>query len=337
MKNFTREQLLSRHHLSHQQIDRLLDEKESSNHPELKGQILHKLAHFIDVSKLFSREGIRFVPFKGPLLSLRLYNDPSFRYYSDLDFLMDFDSAKRAFAILLDAGFESPYFTWPNNADKEKRLESRTNQVLLFHPGKNIRVELHWQLFKHHWIGNNKINDLIQENLAEVEYAEQSFTVFSKEFELVYLIIHGGLHGWQWLKWLVDIRDFVAETGYDIAKFNQIVHQLGASRLVALCNSLLEEFFPESRKLPQEASVSNYLLRYSIKKINAPEGSSGTSFFGLFSLIVYRMRCFPGLSYKCRVMKTFLFCFDQIDAENTSSVAMNNASRIIKKLFRRFK
>jgi hypothetical protein len=45
-------------------------------------------------------------------------------------------------------------------------------------------------------------------NLSQLSFAGRTFTVLNPELDLLYLVIHGGLHGFFRLKWLVDIKIF---------------------------------------------------------------------------------------------------------------------------------
>ena len=329
-----REYLYQRHKLSHQQIDLLLEEKESGYYPELKGQLLGKVRDFLEVSKLLSEAGISFIPLKGPMLSYRLYGDPSFRYFSDLDMLMELPELKKALLILLDEGYETEFYIWPEDPIKEQLLVSRDNQYNIAHPGKQIGIELHWRPF-HYDIGPKEgIWPLLKENLDTIEYGGMQYHVFNPELEALYLVIHGGLHGFRWLRWLLDVRDLLLNINIDAGKFNDLCDKLQAHRMVALCNALMKEYFPGSALLPSDQKVSSYLLRSAHKAMAESSILPGNSLANAIRLNTYRLRCFPGMRFKKSLMKYTFYSSRQLQKNSVrSSFVYDIFRRIKRKLF----
>lgn len=310
----TREKLYHRHHLSHQQIDELLGEQESGNFPELKGQILAKLHDFLAISKIFYEAKINFIPIKGPLLSYRLYKDPSFRNYGDLDFLMDLPSVKKGILVLKEAGYTSSLFDWLANKHQKDLLFKHYYHIVLSHPERNITIELHWKLNNYDISEAGILDKVINSNQMQIKYAGHNYHVFNNEFELLYLIIHGGLHAWQWLKWLVDIHDFLNNISFDKSKFNELVELLHAERMVALCNALLTEYFPNSKTLPQSTKVSSYLLNYSRNQLQN-ENDGDYTLLGRIKSYWFRMKCFPGIKYKLSVVNHLFFSPEKLNSD----------------------
>ena len=95
------ELLYTRHRLSYPQIDSLL----GTNHKELyQKDIIENfkiIREFIVVTDEFRKNGIRFIPLKGPPLSHRIYGDATFRRYHDLDILIDSMDIKTTNPLLL--------------------------------------------------------------------------------------------------------------------------------------------------------------------------------------------------------------------------------------------
>ncbi len=107
-----REILHLRHQLSHQQIDDFLKERAGLEFPEGKAASMAKLDQFIRISRILSANAISFIVLKGPLLSLRLYGDPTFRTIGDFDFFIDEMEVPKTVAILGENGF-LPNDHWP--------------------------------------------------------------------------------------------------------------------------------------------------------------------------------------------------------------------------------
>jgi len=331
--DLNRDLLINRHWLSHQQIDELLHENFSEKHLSWKLQSMKMVGEFIQVSEFFNEKEIEHIPIKGPLLSYRLYKDPSFRFFSDLDFLMDMVSVKKAIAILKDQAYSMQHFEWPGDIRGEKLLRKHTNQVSLYNPEKGIKIELHWDLFKYQLAEKKIIGELIESNLVETKYAGHKFQVFNNEFELLYLIIHGGFHAWQRLKWLVDVNKYLKDISIDQSRFSEMVEALKAHRMIALCNALLSEYFPGDKLLPQKTKVSKFLLSYSKQRISAENELTDTSLRGRMKFHRFKMSCFPGCRLKMSVIKHILTSSDLLKSNKPTSKALNHyAASILKKI-----
>ncbi len=308
MRNFsllTRENLNQRHRLSHQQIDVLLNEKSSKAHlPEKLGQ-LFQVGEFIKLSDQFCEVGIPFIPLKGPILSYRLYKDASFRYSNDLDFLMPLNAVKKAIFILEKNGYQPYYFPWPANSNKERRLIKFNNQILFVHPEKQILIEIHWKLFKLAITNSNILSQTIKSNTIQIYFKERNFQVFNNELELLYLIIHGGLHAWRRLKWLVDVKDFMEKIPIDTDKFTLLVVQCNATRMVSLCNAILGYYFPACPVLPCKAvRNTKKRLKFTISQIEE-EDDYNKPFLEIIKCYRFRQHCVPGFRFKFSIIAIF--------------------------------
>jgi len=316
--------------MSHQQIDDFLVEKESGKYPDLKGQLLGKVKDFIEVSKILTDAGISFIPLKGPILSYRLYDDPSYRYFSDLDLLMDIPNLKRAIESLKESGYKAFLYEWPSKFKKESLMLRRDNQFLVYHPDKNICIELHWKPFHYNLMESKPFNELIRNNLADLKYGNLQFKVFNKELEILYLVIHGGLHAWSWLKWLIDVNKFLIKYPPDPELFKKLTLSLNAHRLVALCNSMLAEYFPDSPLLPDSSITPKFLNNFASKAILKQNGEP-SSVLERIKLSLFRLRCFKGNNFKYSVIRYLLYSSGQLHGNSIkTSLPIDNIRRIVK-------
>ncbi|MFQ3174401.1 MAG: hypothetical protein ACI8W0_001520 [Flavobacterium sp.] len=297
-----RKNLNQRHRLSHQQIDELLNEKYSKEHlPEKLGQ-LFQVGEFIKLTDEFREADIPFTPLKGPILSYRLHNDPCKRYSNDLDFLIPIKAIKEAIAVLKKNGYQSCFFPWPENSNKERRLIKLDNQIVFAHPKNQVIIEIHWKLFKPTITSSNVLSEVLMSNGHQIVFNERNFQVFNNELELLYLIIHGGLHAWFRLKWLIDVKDFIEKIPIDTEKFNQLVEQCNASRMVSLCNATLSNFFPDSPLLPcKSVRSTKKRLKFTISQIEEEE-SDYKSFLKKLNFYWFQIHFFPGFRFKLSVI-----------------------------------
>ncbi len=304
MQNFpvSRQLLHQRHRLSHQQIDELLNEKSSKEHLSEKLGQLFQLSEFIRLTDEFREAAIAFTPLKGPILSHRLHGDASYRFSNDLDFLLPLNAVKKAILILEQNGYEPHYFPWPENLKKERRLTRLSNQILFVHPEKQINIEIHWKLFKSEITNSKVLSEVLKFNKYQITFNERNFQVFNNEFELLYLIIHGGLHAWFRLKWLVDVKDYIEKIPIDKNKFTQLVVQCNASRMVALCNATLSIYFPECPQLPcKPIPKTEKRLDFTLTQIKDEEYYN-KSLAERIKTYWFEFQCFPGFRFKLSIL-----------------------------------
>jgi len=313
LKTFTREQLFFRHKLSHQQIDDLQQENECANFPESKAQSLAKWNEFLILTKLFTEAGIEFTNLKGALLSYRLYNDPLYRRFGDIDFLIDIQSVEKAIILLKKRGYKCENFEFPTQKRRKKLLIQHKNEIILFNSEKGISIDLHWSLFRKLVAPSESIEEQFASHQTSLKYEGRPYRVFEPEFELLYLIFHGTWHCWNSLKWLVDVQKMLKLHIIDEEKFNQLVEETKSYRLVGLCNVLLTDFFPDAPRIPGASRAPDYLVTFSRKCIYEDDERNLFDFWSKLRTVRFLMNMFPDLIYKINVFKILLFPFDQIN------------------------
>lgn len=307
LPSYSRDFLNKRHRLSHQQIDDLLNENLSKDHLTEKYSQLFQVNEFLNLTDQFREANISFIPLKGPLLSYKLHLDPSYRYSNDLDFLVPLKEINNAISVLEEKGYTSEYFSWTTSLRKQRILTRFTNQILFVHPEKKIYVEIHWRLFAFGIMNSKVLKDLLKSNTNEIVFKERSFQTFNYEMELLYLIIHGGLHAWFRLKWLVDIKDYMEKIPIDPEEFSRLVEKLNALRMVSLCNAMLTNYFPDTPLIhcKLESSTKKRLNFVNIQirdKIfyEKPFSERVKTYW-------YTMNCFPGFKYKSSVIGVIFY------------------------------
>lgn len=263
----SREVLFHRHRLSHQQIDDLLGDQQHHLVLEEKIDQLRQVALFLEITTALNNAEIWFVAYKGPLLSYRIYNDATCRRCKDFDFLVQPDEVSKTIDVLCKIGFVPRSFHWPVSKFKEKKLLFFINQYTLDHLSDDISIEIHWSLLKFPAIRQKKMSAIIHENIQQTVFEGQNFNQFTLEFELLHLVIHGGLHTWSRLKWLIDIHEIINRFPVDKKKFEILVKQFDAKRLVGLCNAMLSHYFPGTASLPIDSPAPKWFIKYSLHQI----------------------------------------------------------------------
>lgn len=143
---------------------------------------------------------ISVIPWKGPTLAGELYGDIALRSFVDLDLLVPPDQAWLALQVLAVAGYHPDF---PLSENRWPALRRAVNHLTLHDRDHGHMVELHWAPFHPmqafpvdlapHWQrlnagGRARVGTLPAEEL------------------LVLLCIHGTVHRWEKLKWVVDIE-----------------------------------------------------------------------------------------------------------------------------------
>lgn len=301
-----RNYLAQRHRLSHQQIDRFLGEDRSHEFLPEKIKRLEAVKHFIEVTDLLRNNAIFFVCIKGPLLSYRMYQDPSVRLSHDIDLLIREEDIEPVVKILIYNGFDfNENIFWPQQKIQQQLL-TRSEQHLSFHH-KSLKyiVEIHWVLMHTLPVSITKQREIISGNLTEIEFTGRSFTVLSKEFELLYLLIHGSRHMWMRLKWLLDINEYPIKE-IDTERFIQLASQFKAGRIIGQTNVLLKKYFDSELPFPGGTHIPRFFIQQAQRSFdNKVEIEKSTR--EMIILLKYSWYMFPGVSYKLKIILSSLF------------------------------
>ncbi len=252
-------------------------------------------------------EKIGFIPLKGPVLSYRLYEDATTRNYNDIDILIEEQNIVRTKAYFEETGYRIDYIVWPEAKVLQQRLIRHINHISVSNPEKGITIEIHWRLLRTPAISFSAFGNLVNQNLTTLSFAGRSFSVLNNELELLYLIIHGGLHFWMRLKWLLDVDIFLKTQKIDWERFSQLTNDLKADRMLALCREIYNEYFTEGIDIFCNSSVSHRMIDYSRKRIIDERKTDSGSLKWVFQNFWFTLIAFPGIRYKIRHINNFLF------------------------------
>lgn len=300
--SLTRQQLNQQHQLSHEQIDAILDHREAEVFPEDKALTLKKLNGFLEVTDALRKAGIAFIPLKGFVLSQKIYGDATTRITGDIDLLLDPSDIIQAISALNSMGFVSAQFPWPSSHYQQQRLIRFRNQFALENNEKELVVELHWRLFYYPVLPPAQMNLIVNENNTTIDMHGRSFSVLNHELDLLFLIVHGGMHGWRRLKWLVDVHEIVRRKLFNEKQFGQLVATFSAQRMVGLYNELAVRWFNPGYTLSGAEKSTSLLLQIAQNKILDPREGEYHSVGGLLRYFQFVLAAFPGLGYKLRII-----------------------------------
>lgn len=306
---YTREILHKRHRLSHQQIDHWLGENRSKEFLKEKMRHLKMVQDFIRVTDLFRENEIPFTSLKGALLSQRIYNDPTVRFSHDIDILIDESKIDSVIKLFLKNNYSLTEGSfWPDKKLQQELIINNGHHISFYNKELRLCVEIHWTLMHTLPVSQKKIKQIIALNQTEVFFSNRKFTVLNPEFELLFLLLHGSRHGWERLKWLVDVKDYPLEK-LDIEAFKKLVKTFNAERIIGQTNFLLDKYFTislpfivtqiKNKKLNQIAIAfieSENVIQYTNEEVKR--------------IYLNYFLMFPGITYK---FKTLLYILCRID------------------------
>lgn len=316
--NFSREVLSVRHRLSHQQIDKILGENKATHFINDKIRGLNLVHYFIHLIEILEQLGVEYTSIKGPLLSQIIYNDASVRISHDFDILVDKKDASEIYQQMLTNGFISTdNFIWPKDPRKQDILMDAIHHIGFRHAQLGYMVEIHWVLTVEPPIAPQKLKELVAANTKWYTFYGHQVRSLNEEMMLAYLLFHGSKHGWQRLKWLVDIKDYPIEK-ISIPKFHKLADSLNLSNSLALARMLLQYYFDLDMSILPPKKLPQRTLKYCHMLISSPVKETFTIREG-WLYFRYRITIASGLRYKLRMLSMLLISISDINSTTINS------------------
>jgi hypothetical protein len=332
-----RTSLNNRHRLSHKQIDTWFNESLSKEFLQEKFKQLDAVKTFLWLTDLIRDAGISFISLKGPLLSHRIYNDPTVRISHDIDILIEIFNIEPVIEILKNNGYSfSEGVFWPRKVIHQEMILNTYHHLNLTNKDRDSCIEIHWVLMNNLPVSKSKMNNLVSENILEMDFAGRKFTVLNKEMELLFLLIHGSRHGWSRLKWLVDIKDYPIHE-IDFAVFQKLRSKLKANRIIGQTNYFLNIFFQTQLPFSGDAKIPDFFIQFARKSIDDEIKGVTLPLTYIISLYRYKWFMFKGFHYKIKLISSILFRPNDISSIDSSFKIIYLLYRPFSFIKRRFK
>jgi hypothetical protein len=165
---------------------------------------LRLMAETVRIVKACRAQGIEIICLKGPVLALQLYGDVAMRHIMDIDFLVDYRDLKKIHPLLLQAGCETGHPELFSSSLHWRAFTRSKHHIPYFNKKESFQLELHFRLFKNpHVLRNSTLNAWA--NRQTVVYAGTPLNTLDKIDNIIFLFVHGAIHQWCLLKWLVDL------------------------------------------------------------------------------------------------------------------------------------
>lgn len=264
-------------------------------------KLMMKLAGELNlIHDLFSTHNIPFISLKGPLMSIQFYGDYSSRQTRDLDILIHEKDIELVIGILSEIGYQLKDQYFLKNNEKRALFMKRENHVRLFHPGKNILIEIHWAVSKYFTTINTE--QLFRDKIT-LEVNHRTFSTLSPPDYFIILATHGIYHKYELLFWLYDIAqllqkpDITQNELLDHAKKNKCLTSVKVS--MALVHSLFNIQNPAGST--QLTKKEQFIFNQCFDAISGAKPPKSGQYFG--NLI-------SGLGHRFLKQKYFLLMTD---------------------------
>ncbi|WP_168122745.1 nucleotidyltransferase family protein [Paenibacillus sp. HB172176] len=208
---------LARHHRVFPTISRKLQEWNTEDIPAFVTQLFQRdyyrntiqmlaLSGEMEMlSGIFSELDIRALFLKGPVIAADLYGDVSLRTSCDLDILVPIHELERTEKLLKAQGYEKDDYIHSVLGDWKWRHHHHT----FHHPGKKIKVEVHWRLNPSP--SSEPDFDELWSRKRQSSLINRPIYYLGREDLFLFLASHGARHGWSRLRWLLDIKQLMAQ------------------------------------------------------------------------------------------------------------------------------
>jgi len=155
---------------------------------------------------LLEAHRIPVIVFKGPLLAVMAYGNPSLRRSADLDILVHEQDVPRLKVLLNAEGYQSPPSFCPT---LEPALIDYGNEYLFVYPSVGIQLDVHWRMFPRYL--SFALDDApLWERIQHLLLGGRRVPTISREDLLIVLCVHGSKHLWERLSWICDIAGLIA-------------------------------------------------------------------------------------------------------------------------------
>lgn len=239
----------------------------------LKNLILLNTIFYINSE--FQKKKIHAIFLKGVVLSHQVYGDVIYRECRDIDILIDEINIEQTHQILIDNQYQLLGKVKITNIKYRKYFHNFS----YWNPAKKISIELHWRpIYLNGLFVENNFSDLSK----NIKVNNQEIAVFNNEYNLIYLCLHGAIHMFCELIWILDIFQFIKNQEIDWNKIDIIIEKYNIERPVKaalfltnkLCNANIPDYYLEIdnktfhliRIILTKLPVTNKNLKYKFHK-----------------------------------------------------------------------
>ena len=220
----------------------------------------------IKVLNLLEAEGIKAVPYKGPVLASMVHGNIGLREFGDLDVFVPRSDVLKAKNLLLSENYNL-CLEFEHITDKFYLKTQR--EYALFNNNNGIVTEIHWD-FHGPFFYLPLESDFFCDDLKIVNINDFKVSSFTPENLFIILCIHNAKHDWENLGWICDIHELIQNYKLNWTSIIEKTTKLGTQRIVFinlfLAKHLLGLNIPE--KLLHDLDSDLQVKKMSISIIN---------------------------------------------------------------------
>jgi hypothetical protein len=164
-------------------------------------RLAHELCRIHD---LLLQNGVRAVPYKGPILACAVYGELSHRQFGDLDLLVRPSEMNRVAELLMAEGYERQWQLTP----RQERAYLASDCERLFSRDGQIFIDVHWTAVRNYFPLKLAL-DRYRARLQPVPVESCSMQSFAPRDHLIILCVHAGKDFWSRLVWVCDIAELL--------------------------------------------------------------------------------------------------------------------------------
>ncbi len=245
--------------------------------------------HAIRIHEEFNKQNIEHCFFKGPLLSIDLYNDIGFRNFRDIDVLVKNSDTERAKKIIEDFNFICVYPSIKLTEKQKKINYGISHHYHFVHSIQGIEIELHWNMTNPKSFLGLETNNIIS-NKQNLKVSNYKLPYISKTENLVYQAAHGSIHQWYRLFWLKDFSVSITKSNE-----NELKSAFDLSKKLKLDKTFIQACMLSNKIYHTkeinfiEFNIKPALIRMPLNSINTKDISQ-KNILGKLKFVFYRLK-----------------------------------------------
>lgn len=201
--------------------------------------IFRSAVETIKISKTFAQHNIVHCFIKGTILNDYLYGALVTRPCKDIDVWVDAPHYEASIAQLLQLGYKQTFPTYELAGFKKDYYLTHKHDIEFYHEERQMVVELHFRL---NYFGINFFT-LSNIPLQQIALLNTSVTTMADDYHVLYLMLHGAIHGWMRLRWLQDIALFINNKRCNLLNVRRLAQELQCVHIFMQALLLTHDFF----------------------------------------------------------------------------------------------
>ena len=257
-----------------------------------KLRIFSLVAETCLLARTFAAQQIPYCFIKGPILNVSLYEELTIRPCRDLDVWIEYRALQQATKALLALGYQKKKPVYELIGFKEEYYLKHKHDITFYHRERNMLVELHFRL---NYLGINFV-PLSPAICKKIILWQTPIQTLNDDYHLLFLMIHGAIHGWIRLRWLYDLHLYIKSGKCSLTNLMILAEKIHCKHIVYQALTLLNDFFP----------VANAELLKILTNLKQPQQSPpfGMGYIALLLIrsisVAHAHTALPRQKYTCK-------------------------------------